>query len=288
MNPVHHFQAAMIAAGLEPPETIEADGKIHRYPGRSGASWYLLRLDGIPAGCFGSWRAGISEAWCSKSKSDMSDSERQATWGRVKAARQQRDIEQTRTHSDAATRAAAIWAGAVPAIAHKYLNRKAIKPHGVRTDGHNLLVPMRCTSGKLHSLQTIDATGSKRFMQGGLVSGCYFAIGALEGRLTLCEGMATGATLYEQTGSAVAVCFSAGNLMPVALALRAKYPDLELIVAADDDQTPGNPGITAARAAAQAVGARLAVPDWSGLQRGPRDSDFNDMAKCIREQRKAS
>jgi len=289
MNPVHHFQDAMIAAGLEPPESLEADGKIHRFPGRSGASWYLLHLNGVPAGCFGNWRSGISETWCSKSKSEMSDIERQATWERVKAARQQRDIEQARSHAEAATRAAAIWASAVPAMAHDYLNHKAIKGHGVRTDGHYLLVPMRCTAGKLHSLQTIAPDGSKRFMQGGLVAACYFAIGKPDGLLVLCEGLATGATLHEQTGGAVAVCFSASNLMPVALALRAKYPAMSMTIAADDDwKTHGNPGLTAARAAASAVDARLAIPDFTGLQRGIKDTDFQDMARCIREQREAS
>jgi len=289
MNPVHQFQAAMAGAGLEPPETIHADGVIHRFPGASGSSWYLCHLDGVPAGAYGNWRSGLSETWCSKLNSEMSAGERQATWERVKAARLKRDAEQARTHAEAATRAASIWAGAVPAIAHDYLTRKAIKGHGVRTDGHNLLVPMRDSGGNLWSLQTIDATGCKRFMHGGRVSGCHFAIGALEGRLTLCEGMATGATLYEQTGSAVAVCFSAGNLMPVAIALRAKYPDLELIVAADDDwKTPGNPGLTAARAAALAVGARLAIPDFTGLQRGPKDSDFNDLMRLHREAEAAS
>ena len=44
-------------------------------------------------------------------------------------------------------------------------------------------------------------------------------------------------------GRAVAVCFSAGNLQPVATALRAKFPGLCLIVCADNDQSPGNPGV---------------------------------------------
>ena len=56
---------AMRAAGLEPPEEIHFDGKIHRF--RSGTKgspghgdkpgWYLVFGDGIPAGRFGCWRA---------------------------------------------------------------------------------------------------------------------------------------------------------------------------------------------------------------------------------------
>ena len=45
------------------------------------------------------------------------------------------------------------------------------------------------------------------------------------------------------------------------MALRSKYPNLKIIIAADDDhQTPGNPGMTMATAAVRATGATLAVP----------------------------
>ena len=76
----------------------------------------------------------------------------------------------------------------------------------------------------------------------------------------MCEGFATGASIHECTGHAVAVAFNAGNLEAVAVALRNKYPTLKIILAADDDQTPGNPGMTKATAAVQAAGGILAVP----------------------------
>ena len=45
------------------------------------------------------------------------------------------------------------------------------------------------------------------------------------------------------------------------MALRNKYPTLKIIIAADDDdQTPGNPGMTKATAAVQATAGILAVP----------------------------
>ena len=77
----------------------------------------------------------------------------------------------------------------------------------------------------------------------------------------MCEGFATGASIHECTGHAVAVAFNAGNLEAVAIALRSKYPDLKIIIAADDDhQTSGNPGLTKANAAVKAAYASLAVP----------------------------
>jgi putative DNA primase/helicase len=49
---------------------------------------------------------------------------------------------------------------------------------------------------ELHSLQFIEGNGEKRFLTGGRVSGCYFAIGnPNEGKaLCIAEGYATGAT----------------------------------------------------------------------------------------------
>lgn len=77
----------------------------------------------------------------------------------------------------------------------------------------------------------------------------------------MCEGFATGASIHECTGHAVAVAFNAGNLSTVAMALRIKYPSFKIIIAADDDRhTPGNPGVTKAVAAAQASAGALAVP----------------------------
>ncbi|WP_246237672.1 hypothetical protein [Caldichromatium japonicum] len=73
------------------------------------------------------------------------------------------------------------------------------------------------------------------------------------------------------------MAFNAGNLLPVARALRAKFPGLYLIVCADDDaMTDGNPGLTKAHEASQAVGGLLAVPDF-GAQRPGGATDFNDL-----------
>jgi putative DNA primase/helicase len=77
----------------------------------------------------------------------------------------------------------------------------------------------------------------------------------------LAEGFATAATLHQATGHAAAACFSCGNLLSVARALRGKFPTLRLVLCADNDvNTPGNPGLTKAREAARAVGGWLAVP----------------------------
>ncbi|MDP3424968.1 MAG: DUF3987 domain-containing protein [Burkholderiaceae bacterium] len=188
------------------------------------------------------------------------------------------DAQEAQQHQRAAQAAEAALKAAVAAPeSHPYLVAKGIKPHGLRTDGGNLLVPMRDTGGKLHSLQSIGPDGDKRFQPGGRVKGCYFAMGKPVGALVIAEGVATGASILECTGHAVAVAFNAGNLLPVAQALRAKYPDLKIIVAADDDVgTSGNPGLTKSTEAALAVGGWLAVPDF-GADRPDGASDMNDL-----------
>ena len=63
-----------------------------------------------------------------------------------------------------------------------------------------------------------------------------------------------------------------------ARALRARLPDANLIVCADDDAaTDGNPGMSKAKAAALAVGGKLAIPTF-GADRPAGASDFNDLA----------
>lgn len=281
-DPIEHFRLAIAAAGLEAPDSINADGAIHRFStnGRRSddSGWYMLHTDGIAAGAFGCWRSGLQSTWCAKSDKAMTDAERDTHRQRVKAMKAQREADLMATQQQACQTAAAWWQGATAAtVAHEYLTRKRIQPHGVKSDGQRLLIPMRDTAGTLHSLQTIAPDGDKRFMPGGRVKGCYHSIGKPAGVLIVCEGYATGASIHEATGHAVAVAFNAGNLEPVALALRAKYPDLKIIIAADDDHlTDGNPGLTKARAAALAVGGLLAVPSFPA-DRGDKHTDFNDL-----------
>ena len=129
-----------------------------------------------------------------------------------------------------------------------------------------LVIPLRDVHGTLHSLQFISADGSKRFLTGGSIEGHYYAIGRPVDSVLLAEGLATGSTIFAATGEAVAICFNCGNLLPVARALRGKFPTLRIVVCADNDSaTPGNPGVTHAKAAARAVGGFLAVPKFQGV-----------------------
>lgn len=296
-EPTEQFRAAMLAAGLTPPDEIQADGTLHRFStsgkARDDSGWYVLHGDGIPAGAFGCWREGFTQQWCSKSPDTMTQAEREAHRQRVKAMRQQREIDTAQRQQQAAQTAATRWQAASPATAHPYLTAKGVQAHGVKAEGEALLIPMRDEMGALHSLQVIDPEGGKRFQPGGRMKGCYFAIGKPEGALIVCEGYATGASIHEATGQAVAVAFNAGNLKSVALALHQKYPALRLILAADDDwKTEGNPGVAKAKEAARSVGGNLIKPNF-GDQRSDKATDFNDLhqlagAEAVRAQIEAA
>lgn len=278
---IEHFRATILAAGLSPPDEILGDGKLHRFASNGRRSddsgWYVLHQDGVPAGAFGCWREGLIQQWCSKATDNMTEAERETHRQRVEALRQQREADKTQRHQQAAQFAAKRWRSGMLSTAHPYLSAKGVQAYGVKLEGEVLLIPMRDTAGNLHSLQVIDPDGGKRFQPGGRVKGCYHGIGKPEGVLIVCEGYATGASIHEATGQAVAVAFNAGNLEAVAEALHGKYPALQLIVAADDDwQTEGNPGTTKASEAARAVGGLLAVPRFPD-GRGDKDTDFNDL-----------
>jgi putative DNA primase/helicase len=280
--PIDQFRQAIESAGLTPPKVIHDDGAIHRFStngkARDDSGWYSLHTDGIAAGAFGCWRAGLQSTWCAKSDIAMTVAERDSHRQRIKAMQTQRETEQAKRQQSAATDAAQRLAAATVCTQHAYLTVKGVQGHGVKVDPAGaLIVPMRDTAGTLHSMQTITPDGDKRFLSGGMVKGCYHAIGKPNGLLIVCEGYATGASIHECTGYAVAVAFNAGNIEPVALALRAKYSALKIIMAADDDHlTDGNPGMTKARLAAQAVSGFLAVPTFPS-DRPDKATDFNDL-----------
>ena len=263
---------AMRVVGLGPLKEIDLipDGKLRRYrvegdkPGSTNG-WYVLHAHPILAGAFGSWKTGESHNWREVRDKPPTHHERAQLRQAMQAAQVVRLVEQATVHEQARTKADRLWKQARPATnAHPYLQRKRITAIGIRRLRDMLLIPARDSGGVLHTLQFIGPDGSKRFLSGGRISGCYYAMGRPAGVLLLCEGYATGATLYQATGHAVAVAFNCGNLPAVARVLRAKFPMARIVVCADNDtHTPGNPGVTRAQEAARAVGGALVVPHFA-------------------------
>lgn len=308
------FAQAMRAAGLEPPARLNIGGEIkhNRCPEaghgpKDDAGWYLLHLDGSnPFGVFGNHREGSTHQWSLKDKRDFTQQERDEFKARVAESRKAIAQADRERHDHAAKKAAQVWAASSPmgeTDAHPYQSRKGVQPHGARLidaaalhamtgntspalgkTGPLLVLPI-FKGDKLRSLQFINAEGVKRPLTGGEKSGCHIPIGeakehAGQAAFIVCEGWATGGTIHEAVGHAVRCAIDAGNMPKVTAALRRKYPEALLIVAADDDvkKPDNNAGSIAATNAAISNGAEMVRPLF-GPGRTPAMSDFNDLAQ---------
>ena len=230
--------------------------------------------------------------------SEVTDEQR-AQWQSQQVEREAVEkAEKRQARIDAASRAQSIWSNAKPAADdHPYLLRKNVSAIGLRQDSSdNLIIPMHYYNAAkqqttLVNVQTIAPDSEKLFLKGGLVSGAYFTIGSASmfsgGVILICEGYATGATVFDAMSYSlpVIVAFNAHNLIPVAKAIRAQYLDHRIIIIADDDTATAiklrdkaiadgkepkslveyNAGIREARNAAIAIGGELITPVFETL-----------------------
>lgn len=291
MSITSDFSSAIRRYGLTPPERLVADGKIHRFrsgPDHGQNGFYRLAI--VPAhrggeigfGLIGCWKRDLREKWCSREPSALTEDDRAS----MRQARQEQTAADAQAAEEAARKAAWIWKTATaPSAEHPYLKAKGIGPRGLKEYKGLLVVPVY-RAGKLASLQFIGEDGGKKFLSGGNVEGGYASIaGGVPGRdaIVIAEGFATAASLFEATGLPVVVAFNAGSLVPVARAIRAKYPDAEITIAADNDQwtvvrgKPLNVGLERARAAGADIGARVAWPDFP-FEDPEKPTDWNDYA----------
>jgi putative DNA primase/helicase len=214
---------------------------------------------------------------------------------------------------------------------HAYLAKKGIEPGGFRQMNHDfmvprsdpalpafnikgfLLVPRYDADDRLRAFQFISPKGQKYFQANAQKSATFAIFGNpdISKLLVLCEGAATGKSIHTATGHAVYAALDSGNLLSTAKAMRSKYPDKDIVVAADQDhwhfssdgfikagrpdrsETRGddphwqewrdlgyldNPGVEKAQEAAAAINATCAFPGFS-----PDDpdklTDFNDLHK---------
>ncbi|KJS08987.1 MAG: hypothetical protein VR73_03770 [Gammaproteobacteria bacterium BRH_c0] len=265
------------------------DGEIHRVDDPNGkpgnlACWYVCHLDGVPSCTFGNWRTG--ERYSVSAGGISCEITARELRAESIARDHRRKTVLLSAQAQTARRAQSLWESSEPASAlHPYLTRKQLPVLSIRVMGGWLLMPMWDIAGTLVNIQRIDNSGNKRFLKDGRITGCFSLVGAASlptsGRLYVAEGWATAATVYAQTRLPAVAAMNAGNLKPVAMALQQRYPELDLILAADNDhRTPGNPGITKATEAAQAVGGGLVWPQSCGDD--CTCTDFNDVANCRR------
>ena len=227
---------AIESAGLTPPETIINDGSIHRFSSNGDrsdkAGYYCLFNSG--GGFFGCWRAGVYQAVNPSGFDAWTDQDRAEYRDRIQKAKAEAKEQREREHAAAAEKALQIWESAKPSDPeHPYLKKKQIGTHGARQTGKTLIYSITDATGKIISLQSIDEAGNKKFLPGGRISGGFYIIGHgdFEHGGGICEGIATGASIYEATGKPVICALISGNLPAVAKQFK-NYP---FIIYADND-----------------------------------------------------
>ena len=270
---------------------------------RERRGWYMLHElalssgDVVLVGSYGVWRGNENNTQrIDLQKRELSKEQRESLRKRLAEDRRRAERERKAAGARAAARAAKVWSKCLPTGDSEYLGRKGVGGHGVRySPSGAMVIPMLDLAGTIHGLQIIRGKSlaqsarrpEKEFWPAGLVKkGHFHLIGTPTNIVLVGEGYATCATLHEATGFPVAVAYDAGNLAPVASALHKRYPLARILVCADDDAfTPGNPGVTAASAAALESAGAMIVPRFADEdaraaafeQKSQKLSDFNDL-----------
>lgn len=304
-DPTAQLLADMAEFGLDPGDIIW-DGRKHRFPGanktRGTDAWYFAFIDREGAR-YGDFSTGVNEHWILKGRKKFSRHERDK-WA---AEKRKRDREQVEARELAEKEVKAIWKAAKPVdpkFPHPYLYNKGIDtspglristlvkvPTPEEPNRHIpaglLLVPM-LKRGKVVNIQRIWPKGEKYVWRGAENIGARHLIASGDdidwGTIYMVEGWTNGWTVHKATGCPVVVAFNTGNLKSVGIAVRKKYPEARIIIAADNDRWKKikgpkgdipNPGIYYAKRAAKEIDAEVAAPDFNDL--GGRPTDFDDL-----------
>ncbi|EOG5797126.1 DUF927 domain-containing protein [Klebsiella pneumoniae] len=163
----------------------------------------------------------------------------------------------------------------------EYLQSKGLTGfnYPLMPDG-SLLLELVDESGAVTAAQTITPQGEKRLIKGSAKRGAYYAVNALERpqSVVIAEGLATALTCHLiRTDALTVAAIDAGNLLPVAEVMRRKYPQAQIIIAADNDHQQGGPesgGTNTGKDAAEK--AALSVAGWVSLPPTDNKTDWND------------
>ncbi len=114
-----NFQAAMLLHGITPPQLIVGDGKLCRFHVQgdkkgSKNGYYLLFINNISCGIFGTWKIGTTHKWCSKKREYMSNWEYKEYKRQIEEAKLQHAAVRAREQAEAAKLAEHIFSNCPP------------------------------------------------------------------------------------------------------------------------------------------------------------------------------
>ena len=273
---------AMIDKGITPPQNgLVFDGNIQRFKNEGDDkpnSWYVgYRKDDFESGAFGCWKLGVSETYCNKDKSEFTTDEKRAFAIQQSEIRAKREAESEAKHQQSEVNVNEKWSNIDVVEHHPYLIDKGVHSYDLRQENGSLQIPLFNVDGEMVNIQSINAKGEKRFTKGAEKKGCFYLLGEVTDTILFCEGYSTGASIYEATKIATAICFDSGNLKSVALELGSKHPNAKLLVCGDDDiHNEVNTGRIKARETATHVGGSVVFPVFDENVKG-NPTDFNDL-----------
>jgi len=164
---------------------------------------------------------------------------------------------------------------------HPYVKMKRIRAYYGYQIRSYLILPITDINRNLQSLQYIRSDGFKRFKKHASPKGGMLFLAQKINKndiIRVCEGYATGCSIYEAVGSPVVVSFGASNILSVSLSLRMKYPLNQIIICADNDQfNKQNTGLTYGLEAAQKAGAKIIYPKFDSFDLSSKPTDYNDL-----------
>jgi len=267
------------------PVSATASNRPDKTNERSG--WYVYnQLDADFVCLYGNWRTSLEQKFTSYNTNEMTVAQKRDLQIKVEEAQLRREEAKKTKQDEVALYVKDKFAKAGEVKEHKYLTDKRVENHGLRlTSTNNLMIPLHTIIkssdtgllvSRIRSLQYIFPDGSKKFASGGEVRGNIFLIGVehhllptLE-TLVICEGYATGASIYEATGLPCAVVFSANFCLTATTRLRA-ITNSKFLLALDND-TSGVGEKCANEVASAVSNCIVRLPSVIG--------DFNDLANA--------
>jgi len=257
------FRDFIASLGITPPNEL-MPGKWHRcstisHPRKKNASVKLSEDGNIG---FAQDFASMAEpcVWRRQGRSRHTAISQDEIRSRISAKRREL-IEATKA-------ARAFYASCKPlAGPHPYLDGKRLGVEGcsgLRVDHRGDLVVPMLIKGSLVSVQRITTDGTKLFWSGATTNGTSYIIDRDDATITLvCEGLATGLTLYGAVPSSrVIVAFNAGNLARAVV--HCAVSGLCAVCADNDHETAKrigkNPGVDGALKAAEVIGCNVVTP----------------------------
>ncbi len=308
---IQSFKQALEEEGLIIDGSPIMDGKIHRVKttndkGRELSGAYIGYLNNnFPAGFVQNFKTGIKKNWKMQIEKNQSNNIKspKELHEQIKKDQELREKEILALQEKTALKLEdeynnAKWANSN----HAYLKKKGFDENFyLKQDNKgSLLIPLKDENGKLWSVQRIFPNGDKII---GVIKtqeekdqgveylakkqGCFHIIGAKTlhnlKEFYICEGFATGATLYKALNKPIIMAVDAGNLENVVKKLSTLYSDRNITIFADNDLKKELKGLentgkkTALEIKEKYSNVSVILPNFTQEQSSQGMSDFNDL-----------